>query len=244
MKTTEYRCVLIRPNSCTVLVFSDNGRYRLPRISTLAAMRSARELQKAIKAIWDLNVFILEIRAASTNVDPLAFAELRTSGVTSPLKEIAIRQLLELGLSEDEMDRVELLIQGRTENSLAKLGWIDAAIAWIESATGRTFGSSKSIEQWNAGGGFALFRACSVEGRSYWLKATGEPNVREFGMTCFLCDLYPDFLPKVVATKTEWNAWLAEHAGDSLPDLPSAAELASAANRMARLQLLSCGRIN
>src|SRR5580698_1061946 len=107
MKTTEYRCVLIRPDSCGVLVFSDKGRYRLPRIPILPAMRSARALQKAIKAIWDLNVFILEIRAASTNVDPLAIAELLHSEVTSPLKEISIGQLLQLDLSEDEVDCVE-----------------------------------------------------------------------------------------------------------------------------------------
>lgn len=242
MTMTEYRCVLIPPHSCCVLAFPDKGRYRLPRVPILAAMRSARELQKAIKAIWDLNVFILEIRAASTNAGPLAFAELLTSEVTSQLKEISIAQLLQLDLSEDEVDCVESLVQGRTGSSLAQLGWIDAAIEWIESVTGRLFRSPRSIEQWSAGGGFSLFRACSDDGQHYWLKATGTPNTHEFGVTCFLCELYPDFLPKVVATKKQWNAWLAEHAGDPLPDFPNAAELVSAANNMAKLQLLSSQR--
>jgi hypothetical protein len=244
MKTTEYRCVLIPPRSRSVLAFPDKGRFRLPRIPILAAMRSARELQKTIKAIWGLNVFILDVRAASTNVEPMAFAELLTSEVRSPLKEVAIGQLLQVGLSEDEVDYVESLVQGRTGSSLAQPGWIDAAIAWIESATGRAFRSPINIEQWNAGGGFSLFRARSDDGRHYWLKATGKSNAHEFGMTSFLCDLYPDFLPKVVATNGEWNAWLSEHAGDPLPDFPNAAELVSAANNMAKLQLLSSGRTN
>jgi hypothetical protein len=244
MTTTEYRCVLIRPHSCGVLVFPDKGQFRLPRIPIVAAMRAARELQKTIKTVWGLNVFILEVRAASTNVEALAFAELLTSKVTLPFKEIAIGQLLQLGLQEDELDCVESLVQGRSGNSLAQQGWIYAAIAWIESTTGHAFLSPGSIEQWNAGGGFSLFRARSDDGQQYWLKATGKPNAHEFGMTCFLYSLYPDFLPKIVAIKEQWNAWLAEHAGDPLPALPSAAELFSATSRMAKLQLLSIGRTN
>jgi hypothetical protein len=242
MKTTEFRCVLIPPHSSGVLAFPDKDRFRLPRIPIPAAMRSARELQKAIKAIWDLNVFILEVRAASTNVEPMAFAEVLTSEVTSPLKEIAIGQLLQLGLSEDEVDCVESLVRDRNGSLLAQPGWIDAAIAWIESATGRAFRSAGSIEQWNAGGGFSLFRVRSDDGQQYWLKATGKPNAHEFGMTSLLCDLYPDFLPKIVATKGEWNAWLTEHAGDPLPDLPNATELVSVASKMAKLQVQSSGR--
>jgi hypothetical protein len=37
----------------------------------------------------------------------------------------------------------------------------------------------------------------------------------------------------------EWNAWLTEHSGDPLSDPPGAMELASAARRMAQLQLLT-----
>jgi hypothetical protein len=242
MKTTEYRCVLIPPRSRSVLAFPDKDRFRLPRIPIMAAMRSARELQKAIKVILDLNVFILEIRAASANGEPLAFAEVLTSEVISPFKEIAIGQLLQLDLSKEEVDCVESLVRDRNGSQLAQPGWIDAAIAWIESATGRVFRSASSIEQWSAGGGFSLFRARSDDGQQYWLKATGKPNAHEFGMTSLLCDLYPDFLPKIVATKGEWNAWLTEHAGDPLSDLPNATELVSVANKMAKLQVQSSGR--
>ena len=107
-----------------------------------------------------------------------------------------------------------------------------------ESATGCTF-RSRSIEQWNAGGGFALFSARSDDGRHYWLKATGEPNGHEFAITRFLCKLFPDFLPKLVAIRKEWNAWLTEDAGDPLSDAPGPTELASVATRMAWLQLLA-----
>jgi hypothetical protein len=109
----------------------------------------------------------------------------------------------------------------------------------MESTTGRTFRSPRNIEQWNAGAGFALFCAYSDDGRHYWLKATGEPNAHEFAITRCLWELCPDFVPKRVAVRTEWNAWLTEHAGDPLSDLPSAIDLASAARRMAQLQLLT-----
>jgi hypothetical protein len=205
-------------------------------------MRPARGLQPAIRALWNLDVFILEVRMTSTNVEPLAIAELLISEPTSPLKEVAIGKLSELGLSEDEVDCVESLVQGRTGSSLSQPGWLDAATAWMESATGRTFRSSRNIEQWNAGGGFSLFRARSGDGQQYWLKATSKPNAHEFGMTSLLYNSYPDFLPKVVATKGEWNAWLTEHAGDPLPDFPNATELVSAASKMTKLQIQSSGR--
>ena len=241
METIEYRCVLVRARS-HVLAFDDAGRCHLPRVHVPRATRPAQQLQRAIKAKWGLNIFVLEIWETPEDLGACAVAELLTLGSTSPFREVLLERLRTSGLFNQECRCLQLLIEGGPRSPVSRLGWIDEAIAWMESATGRTFSSRRNIEQWNAGAGFALLCACSDDGRHYWLKATGEPNAHEFAITCFLCESCPDFVPKLVAVRKEWNAWLTEHAGDPLPDAPNLSELVSAARRMAQLQVLFVGK--
>lgn len=242
METIEYRCVLVSPHSHTVLAFADAVQYRLPRVHVPRATRTAQELRRVFKARWGLNILVLEIWASPCGLGACAVAELLTPEATSFFREVPADQLKSSELLEEEYRRLQLLLEGRPKAHLSHLGWIDEVIAWMERVTGRTFSSSRGIEQWNAGGGFALLRVCSDEGRQYWLKATGEPNSHELGVTDLLWKLCPDFLPRLVAIREDWNAWLTEDAGGPLPDAPGPHELASAAKRMAGLQLLTVGR--
>jgi hypothetical protein len=242
MKTIEYRCVLVRPHSHAVLAFAEDGRYHLPRVHISRAARPAQEVQRAIKATWGLNILVLDTSVAPDGLGACAVAELLTREMASSFKEVPVEQLKSSEFPEEEYRRVRLLLEGTPKTRFSHLGWIDEAIAWTESATGRTFNSSGCIEQWNAGGGFALLRVCSDDGRHYWLKATGEPNAHEFAITRFLWELCPDSLPKLVSARGDWNAWLTEDAGYPLPDSPSRNEHVAAAKRMAGLQLLTIGR--
>ena len=243
MNTNEYRCVLVRRHSHQVLAFVGDGHYRLPRVHISRQMRPARELQKALKTSWELNVFVLETWQPTNGVGACAVTELLTSQMAAPFEEIRIEQLLHSEFSEQECRDAGLLLEGRTNMPFSHVGWIDEAIAWIESVTGCTF-RSRSIEQWNAGGGFALFRVRSDEGRHYWFKATGKPNEHEFTVTKFLWELSPDFLPKPIAFRKEWNAWLAEDAGKPSTAGLSAAELAIAARQLAQLQILTIDQVD
>jgi len=242
MKTTEYQCVLVQPHSHAVLAIAEANRFRLPRVHIPEATRPALELQRAIKARWGLNIFVLEIWVAPNGAGACAVAELRTSEMVSPFREVPIEQFMGSELFEEEFRLLELLFEGRLKSSISQPGWIDEAIGWIESATRRTFHSSRNIDQWNAGGGFALLRMTSDDGRHYWLKAAGRPNTHEFALTRLLWDRCPEFLPTLVAMKSEWSAWITEHAGDSLPDAPGAGELVQVARCWARLQLLTIGQ--
>lgn len=237
METTEYRCALVRPRSTVVLALGDAGRYRLPRVQVRHATRPAQEVQRAARQSWGLQIFVLEAAGPGA----FALAELLTPAMTSPLREVPIEQLAAGEILEGERHRLNRLLAVGAEGRTHRPGWIDEAIAWMEAATGCTFRSGRNIEQWNAGGGFALFRARSDNGRHYWLKATGEPNMQEFPITRFLSQLCPEFLPELVATRKEWNAWLTEEAGEPISDLPTAKELIGAAGAMAELQLLTIG---
>src|SRR5258708_1269030 len=242
METIEYRCVLVRPHSHAVLAFADDGRYHLPRVHMSRSARPAREMQRAIKARWGLHILVLDIWVAPDGLGACAVAELLTPVMASTFNEVPAEQLKSSELHEEEYRCLKLLLEGRPKTLFSHIGWIDEAIAWTESATGRTFCSSRCVEQWNAGGDFALLRMRSDDGRHYWLKATGEPNAHEFAITRFLSELCPDFLPKLVSARDDWNAWLTEDAGDPLTDGPSRDELVATAKRMAGLQLLTIGQ--
>lgn len=240
--TIEYRSVLVRPRSHSVLAYYDAGRYRLPRIQITAAARRAQQMQKEIKAKWGLNVFVLVTWVAPDGTGACAVAERLTPELPRSLREILVEQLTISELSEEDRLRLELLFDGRPKSPLSRIGWIDEGIAWIRSVTGSSFSSKSNIEQWNAGEGFVLLRACSDDGRNYWLKATDKPNVHELAMTSLLCELCSEFVPKVIAVRREWNAWLTEDAGVPFPDSPDPGELQAAATSLARLQLLIVGR--
>ena len=244
MNTVEYRSVVVRLQSRSVLVVADRGQYRLPRVQISGSTRPARELQKVFRAKWGLNILILETWIAPHASTAFFAAELLPSEAVSCFCEVPIRQLAPSEIFDEDLGRLEQFFDDRRQRSISRFGWIEEAIGWIESATGHRFSRSSNIEQWNAGGGFALLRLCSIEGRHYWFKATAGSNAHEFALTRFLSESYPDFLPRVVATSKEWNAWLTEDGGEPLTDVPTAPELVSAARRMAQLQILAIGQTN
>ena len=242
MEPVEYRCVLVQSCSLGVLAYGNAGQYRLPRVYIPRATRPVFEVQRAMNAKWGLDIFVLEIWAPADGPGACAIAELLTPEMASSFREVSVEQLMTSELLEDERNRLELFFNGRLKGPFSQLGWVDEGLRWMASATGCAFFSKSDIEQWSAGESFALMRARSDDGRNYWLKATGEPNAHEFAITGLLCKLCPDFLPKLIATKKEWNAWLTTDAGIPLSDSASPTELVSAARRMAQLQLLTIGR--
>jgi hypothetical protein len=116
------------------------------------------------------------------------------------------------------------------------MSWIDDAIDWAASVTGRRFSTENDVEQLNAGGGFVLLHLRSDDGKSYWLKATGVPNMHELSITSCLSNLYPEFLPKLVAIRNDWNAWLTDDAGEPLSTPPADAVFTQAIRSFAFLQ--------
>lgn len=241
MNRVEYRCVLLRPHSRAVLAFADASGVHLPRVHIPPAARPAYELQRAIRNRWGLNIFVLDASPALDGFEGCAIAELLASPAALKFSDVLIEQLIPSELSEGEWGRLQLLLKERPEKPICHFGWVDEAVAWIESATGRRFSSKQSLKQANAGGGFALFRVRSDDGRHYWLKATAEPNAHEYRITEFLAELCPEYLPKLVATRKEWNAWLTEDAGRPISNPPGPAELDAAAAGMAQFQLRTIG---
>ena len=62
------------------------------------------------------------------------------------------------------------------------------------------------------GGGFILLRIQAKDGLYYWIKATSGPNEHEYHVTKLIAEFAKDTVPRIVASRDDWNAWLMEDA--------------------------------
>lgn len=244
-ETMEYLLVLVLPEPRKVLAISCADGYRLPTISIPQWTRPAEQLQKAIRAAWKVPALILEFLHGT----PLCVvAEVLVSANPMGLQPVPLHQLHTSEMSEQQRAQIASILAGNwcTNSPLSKIGWIDEAITWLESETGRKLSSKKDIEQFNAGGAFALVRFRTEDDRDYWLKATGHPNAHELPITMFLSKLCEGYVCEFISSKPSWNAWLMSSEGTRLPEEPSEplqlfALLGSAVECMAKLQMQTRG---
>ena len=109
------------------------------------------------------------------------------------------------------------------ENSrpFATPGWLRDLCEWIhEQIDPLNLRLTGQFRQLTATPTFNLIRF-ETDGPALWFKAVGEPNVHEFRIVSTLATLFPLFLPRIIATRPEWNAWLMTEAEGTSPDADS-----------------------
>lgn len=122
----------------------------------------------------------------------------------------------------------------------ARRGWLTALRDWsanvIQSPGLELTGP---LRQYNAGPAFNLIRL-ETTGPAVWFKAVGEPNLREFPITMKLAELFPMFMPEVLATKPGWIGWLSREVdGKNLGETKDLALWEQTAADLARFQIQS-----
>jgi hypothetical protein len=234
----DYRLVAFDPRSKTVFGINTGDGVRLPRVRISGHKRHVPQIVDATEREWGFKVLILDLLSESETVAPLVVALVvdlvpnEADVSTAHLEDIAF-----IELTEKERDLLNSTLCGRGPNPLSHVGWFDEAIAWVEEMTGKRISSEARIEQLNAGGGYALVRFEMEDLESYWLKAVGGRNQHEMPITCMLSDLFSAALPRIIAHKKEWNAWLMEEAGSPLSTAPAMDEVSAASEGFANLQI-------
>lgn len=244
----EYRAAIAVPESRAILAVRTEDGYRLPRIFIPSRMRPAQQLRSAIHAVWKLDVLVLEFLDGIVGFPSCVIAQLLAPASGSELTAVPINAMRGRDLAEAEYHQIVSLFLGECcTTPFCRIGWIDEAVAWVETVTGRRISSKSGIEQLNAGGAFTLVKLRTDDSEDYWIKATGKPNAHELSTTFLLSLLCGEFLPELIATKPEWNAWVMSGKGSPLSELPSdpvalSNFLQDAVESMAKLQLRTIGR--
>jgi hypothetical protein len=248
VETVEYLVALVLPESRKVLAIRDLDGCRLPAVYIATWSRPAEQLQQAIKARWGVSGIVLDFLQSLDRPQACVVVEVLVPIRECELQPIEVSELCISALDEQWREQLMSVLAGgrRSGGAFSQIGWIDEAILWLESETGRTVSSKHTIDQYNAGDGFSLVRFRTQDGRDYWMKATGVPNAHEPEITRVLSDLCGGYLPEFISSKPEWNAWLMAGEATALSEWPQEAFqlftlLESTVESMAQLQIRTRG---
>jgi hypothetical protein len=249
LESVEYRVILVEAESRAVLALDIGGSYTLPRVCIPKGTRPAQHLQAAIHSTWGLNALILDFVEADGSSLPCVIAMLLNSLTDQSFKRLDPTQLSCSELTDIEHSTLLSVFGCEGQSPFCRLGWLSDATAWIETATGRKLSSKTDIEQLNAGGRFALVRFHMDDGSDLWLKATGEPNTHELSTTLLVSKLCGRHVPRILATRPEWNAWIMSGEDLGIPDsfmdpVGFFRMLEDAVQSMAGLQIQTLGSVS
>ena len=248
-ETVEYRVALFDSSWPLLMVAAEAEGYRLPRVRIPRWTRPAEEINDALRRDWQLNTLVLTILYPGDERSACAVAEVLPSADACFPRDLALQDIEQLSDSDlDPSERLSIrnLIagDGSIAGPFSRRGWFKEAQVWIQnSIPNRTIEFSRDFRQYNASATYALARLGTTQGRTYWLKATGDPNRHECALTVELSKLFPDHLPKLIAVRKEWNAWVTEDAGQSLGCTQDQNILISAVEAFADLQIQSLDHI-
>jgi hypothetical protein len=123
-----------------------------------------------------------------------------------------------------------------------RLGWTRDLLDWTRSIIPEHRRSNLAdIEQLNASSHHALLRIKSGHGRTVWFKAAAAADDPEFETTLKLNELFPEYLPTILASRLDWRGWLMADAGSSAEKtwFPSSRSFERIGRNLARLQQAS-----
>jgi len=248
-----------------VLLFGKTGRdlllevepngFRLPTVTVPRQTRIAEEITTTIRTSWSLGAYCLfELPSLDYSEAQIPFQVVEaiepTGNAPAGLHWVPVNSLSSATISATEYATIERTLtalddyrQGRLPGAFGRLGWLQEVTNWVrEQASAIGLRLTGTLRQLNASTTFSLLRF-GTDGPALWFKAVGEPNLHEYSITQKLADAFPEFLPQIVGSNRDWNAWLAVEGHGSVLDtdsLPQAWEIA--AENLALMQAASIGR--
>jgi hypothetical protein len=249
-----YRVIVLGQSGTEVLLAPNRDRFALPAVNIPRWQRVAENLTAAVVNDWGEEVVCLFEPDASASVNGtgiryqaaehcsasgkpkmptqwVPFSALAHDSLIGASDYLAIQQSIALCSAEGKESR---------SGPFARLGWFKELREWVETVIEPLgFHLNGNVRQLNASPTFSLVRF-ETNGPALWFKAVGEPNQKELSITCTLAQLFPNYLPGVLATRPEWNGWLTREApGELLCEVQEDAVWHRAATALARLQIES-----
>ncbi len=251
-----FRVLLYRKDAAELLLEARPNGLRVPTVAIPSHTRIAQQITAAIKSSWDLDTCCLfPLPCTESSASPLCYQvlEIRPPKSEPPagMRWLPIDTALtavseddaDFGAVQDSLKKIAQYRLGELPGPFARPGWLEKVTEWVRSqAANAHLSLTGEIRQLNASPTFSLIRF-ETDGSALWFKAVGEPNVHEYPITLKLASSFPEFMPRILGTRPEWNAWLAlEAAGSELDATSPARAWEVAAENLAQLQMASLGR--
>jgi hypothetical protein len=248
------RLIITRRGASEVLLTGSLPKHSLPRMNVASGLRLADQLVAGILEKYRLKTYCLFTETAQPSPDlpgPNRYAVMEAlfrSGSTPPgttwfplasAMSEATLAVADRAAMASSLERLSSPEKGPFE----KPGWMEELLAWVQDQIAPLgLRLTGDVHQLSASGSFNLTRI-DTSGNPVWFKATGEPNRHELPLTLSLADLFPTYVPRVLAIHSAWNGWLSENvSGNSLGDAADSAPWDRAAEALAELQIRSIGK--
>ena len=247
-----FRVIVLSADGKDILVVPDRNRVVLPSVEIPRWQRMAENLTEAVKADWGEEIVCLFELSESggthgTGIHYQAARHWDNVGVPKmPTKWFPVAALSKdspIDVADHSAIQQATLrcgTDGETSpvGPFTTLGWFEDLRGWIEEVIEPLgFHLNSNFRQLNASPTFSLIRF-ETDGPALWFKAVGEPNQREFPITCELSRLFPRHVPIVLGTRRAWNGWLTREAvGKLLSDSQEDALWEKSASSLVELQI-------
>src|SRR5215472_3066484 len=249
--TDRWRVVVSRGDGPAVLFVKSGRSLALPEVRLPRRQRVAWHLNDQVKQIWQLPVVSIMPLTAM----PSGTAQVRYHLAESLAPHADLSPNLQwiepaVALQQFALDPQDLpvldslghlkLRDTYQQSPFARLGWFQEVSLWLRSAAAAlSLEWEGDFEQFNATDSFSLIRF-ATKPWALWLKAVGSTFASEFRVLRLLARKLPDCVPRLVAVREEWLAWLTEDCpGTTLDTVTDFGMWQNAVSALARLQIAS-----
>ena len=253
-----FRILLIRRDGSEILLSASGAAYSLPEVAISRCERTAEGVNAEMKRRWGLEVISLfspdfgsdaaevwripyfAVESVHPNARPPA--EMYWTPI-SALTDDSFVAREDFGAIREFLADCRRGVQDEPARPFGKPGWFREVSEWVQNEihifdlrlNGR-------FQQFNAAPAFSLIRF-ETNRDAVWFKAVGEPNRREFPVTLALTQIIPSYVPRLIASRPDWNAWLSlEAEGSELFATGDVAFWEMAAGALASAQLQSVSK--
>jgi hypothetical protein len=226
-QTEMFRILLLRRAGSEILLSPSGVAFSLPEVAIPRFQRTAEHVNAEMKRRWHLEIISLFSPDPGSDAAPVSrpayFAvEPAHPNARPPAgmywKPISALTRASFADSADFEAIWQFLVdcrrafRGESTRPFGKPGWFREVSEWVQNEI-RPFDLRLNgrFQQFNAAPAFSLIRF-ETNCAAVWFKAVGEPNLREFPITLALTKLIPSYVPRLIASRCEWHAWLAQEA--------------------------------
>jgi hypothetical protein len=251
IQRNRWRVIITKPGASEIIVVPHGAACDLPEVRVPQNQRLGRNLNAELKRDWKMDVISIvpsKLRPKAGDSVRYHLAEPIPADVPLPsgIRWAAVASLTPQSfLIAEDFKAVrgfveELSASPGDHGPFAHLGWFRDVTSWLQNAiTPFHFAWSGRFEQFHASPFFSLIRF-DTRPRAVWFKAVGEPNTHEFAITRELAERVPRYVPRLLAVRPDWHAWLAEECpGETLDQVSDIALWSRAVRSLAHLQLES-----
>ena len=250
-----YRLIVFNQSGTAVLLKTGALGHELPLVNIPKFTRSAQEITTLLRDGWHIPSVLLFSGVLEPTPDTVYFAALeapvRSCGLPEGMDWFPVHHAISHLVKDKRHDVLESSylkttnrVVGDDPEPFSRLGWLSNLQDWVRAVIRPLGMELKDFQQLNGCETFSLIRFDTTK-RPVWFKAVGKPNLHEFPITVALAELFPEYVPSLLASRPACHGWLmGDTGGPPLNQVKDWSSWKDAATALAGLQIRSIGAID